>query len=151
MSLTIEKRQREGILILTLVGQLAMGRDDEVFRAVVQSCIAARNVRIILECSRLRNIDSAGLDTLVFFQTELGRAAGKIVLLNMTRTHTELFLLAKLDVLFEVFTDEQSAINSFFPERALLHWDVLTFVEAQSDPGLQTTHDERPFSGIPNI
>jgi len=31
-----------------------------------------------------------------------------------------------------VFDDEQEAVNSFFPERAVRHFDILEFVEDQN-------------------
>jgi hypothetical protein len=40
-------------------------------------------------------------------------------------------VLAKLDTVFEVFTDEQEAVNSFFPARAVRHYDILEWVQDQ--------------------
>ena len=40
-------------------------------------------------------------------------------------------VLTKLDAVFEVFTDEQAAMDSFFPDRAIRHYDVLEFVQEQ--------------------
>ena len=61
MALAIDQREREGILILALVGSLTMGRENTAFRTAVQSYIAAGRINIILDCSRLGNIDSAGM------------------------------------------------------------------------------------------
>jgi anti-sigma B factor antagonist len=44
----------------------------------------------------------------------------------------KLFLLTRLALAFEFFEDEQDAVNSFFPDRALKHFDVLEFVENES-------------------
>ena len=132
MALAINDRGHEGILILALAGQLTIGREDAVFRTVVQRCIAAGKIKIILDCSRLRNIDSAGLGTLVYFDVKLRRAGGMVVLLNITKTHMELSVLARLDIVFEMFADEQEAVNSFFPERAMRRYDVLEFVQEQA-------------------
>jgi anti-sigma B factor antagonist len=35
-----------------------------------------------------------------------------------------------LEAVFEVFQNEQDAINSFFPDRELKRYDVLEFVES---------------------
>jgi anti-sigma B factor antagonist len=40
-------------------------------------------------------------------------------------------VLAKLDTALEVFTDEQDAVNSFFPDRAVRHYDILEWVQEQ--------------------
>jgi len=118
MALAIDQREREGILILALVGSLTMGREDTAFRTAVQSYIAAGRINIILDCSRLGNIDSAGVGALVFFHVALRLAGGRVVLLNMAQTQMDLLVSAKLRVLFDVFLDQQDVVNSFFPDRA---------------------------------
>jgi anti-sigma B factor antagonist len=45
-------------------------------------------------------------------------------------------VLTKLDTVFEVFKDEQDAVDSFFPDRAIRRYDVLEFVhEQEKGPG----------------
>ena len=131
MALTIEKREREGILILALTGDLTIGPEDTQLRSVVQDCISAGKVNIILDWRQLGTIDSVGLGTLVLCQIRSRRAGGKLVLLNISRTHLDLLELTRLETVFEVFTDEQDALNSFFPDRAINHYDILEFVEEQ--------------------
>ena len=74
-------------------------------------------------------IDSTGLGTLVFGLARLRKAGGRLALANVNRSHMELFVLTKLAIAFEFFDDEQDAVNSFFPDRALKRFDVLNFVE----------------------
>ncbi len=114
MALLIKQHAREGILILDLIGHLTIGPEDAQLRTAVQSCVAAGNTKIILNCKQLGAIDSAGLGTLLLFYVKLRRAGGNVVLLNVAPTHIELLLLMKLETVFEVFADEQDAINSFF-------------------------------------
>ena len=52
-----------------------------------------------------------------------------MVLLNVTPSHTRLSDVLKLNTLFESYQDEQDAVNSFFPDRALRRYDILEFVE----------------------
>jgi anti-sigma B factor antagonist len=37
--------------------------------------------------------------------------------------------MTKLATVFEIFTEEQDAVNSFFPDREIKAFDVLSFVE----------------------
>ncbi len=37
--------------------------------------------------------------------------------------------MTKLATVFDLFTDEQDAVNSFFPDRAIKTFDILSFVE----------------------
>jgi len=132
MTLAIYKREREGILILALHGQLTLGDEDLAFRTTMESCINAGNLRIILDCRQLASIEAAGVDTLVSCQAELHQAGGKIVLTEVERTRMELPIMAKLEVEFDVFPDEQEAVNSFFPERALHRYDILQYIREQT-------------------
>ena len=47
-------------------------------------------------------------------------------------------MLTKLAIAFEFFDDEQDAVNSFFPNRALKRFDILSFV--QHEDGRDSDH-----------
>jgi anti-sigma B factor antagonist len=40
-------------------------------------------------------------------------------------------LLTKLETVFEIFDDEQNAVNSFFPNRDIKRFDILKFIQQQ--------------------
>ena len=40
-------------------------------------------------------------------------------------------MATKLAVIFEIFTTEQDAVNSFFPGREIKAFDILEFVKTQ--------------------
>jgi anti-sigma B factor antagonist len=86
-----------------------------------------------LNLKEVTDIDSTGLGTLVFGLARLRKAGGRLALLNVNRTHLKLFLLTRLAIAFEFFDDEQDAVNSFFPDRELKHFDVLEFVQHEDD------------------
>jgi anti-sigma B factor antagonist len=52
-------------------------------------------------------------------------------LMKLNRRNIELLVLTKLSTVFEVFQDEQDAVNSFFPEREIKRFDILSFVKQQ--------------------
>jgi len=57
------------------------------------------------------------------------RQGGKVKLLNMNKRNIELLVMTKLATIFEIFNDEQDAINSFFPDREIKSFDILAFVK----------------------
>ena len=63
------------------------------------------------------------------------KAGGKLKLLHLTRRNVELLVLTKLETVFEVFDDEQQAINSFFPNREIRRFDILSFIQQQKSEG----------------
>jgi anti-sigma B factor antagonist len=129
MSLHIEQREIEGIVILDLKGALTLGHGDLELRDRLPSLHQAGKVNIVLNLKDVTEIDSTGLGTLVFGLARLRKAGGRLALVNVNRSHMELFVLTKLAIAFEFFDDEQEAVNSFFPDRALKHFDILSFVQ----------------------
>src|ERR1051325_129341 len=133
MSLHIAERESEGIMILDLKGPLTLGHGDLELRDRLPSLPQSGHVNIILNLRDVSEIDSTGLGTLVFGLARLRKAGGRLALMNLNRSHLELFLLTRLAIAFEFFEDEQDAVNSFFPGRALKRFDVLAFVEHEED------------------
>ncbi len=132
MSLHIEQREVEGIVILDLKGPLTLGHGDLELRDRLPSVPQSGQVNIILNLRDVSEIDSTGLGTLVFGLARLRKGGGRLALVNLNRSHLRLFLLTRLAIAFEFYEDEQDAVNSFFPGRALKRFDILTFVEQES-------------------
>jgi anti-sigma B factor antagonist len=129
MSLHIEQREIEGIILLDLKGPLTLGHGDLELRDRLPALHQSGKVNILLNLKDVTEIDSTGLGTLVFGPARLRKAGGRLALVNLDRSHLELFLLTRLSIAFEFFDDEQDAMNSFFPDRELKRFDILDFVE----------------------
>jgi anti-sigma B factor antagonist len=132
MSLDIRESSREGVEILSLKGRLTVGEASAV-REKVSAVAAAGNVNVVLNLENVEYIDSTGLGALVICFTSLKKAGGALKLVNPNKRNVELLLLTKLHTIFEVFNDEQDAVNSFFPDREIRHFDILKFVQAEKD------------------
>jgi len=131
----IQEREREGIVILDLTGELTVGGPASVLREKLRQLAEANRNKIILNLAKVDFIDSTGLGAMVVCYTTLQKAGGRLVLLNLNRRQLELLVLTKLSTVFEVFEDEQDAVNSFFPGRKVHRFDILEFIERQRQPG----------------
>jgi len=131
--LDIEKREKEGITILDLKGRLVVGDPSVRLRERLTSEIAQGGRKVILDLAGVEYIDSTGLGSMVICYTTLQKAGGAMKLLKLNKRNIELLLLTKLSTVFEIFADEQDAINSFFPEREIKHFDILSFVQQQNE------------------
>jgi anti-sigma B factor antagonist len=131
MSLEIQQREKEGVTILDLNGPLTAGRGAAELREALRSGVAQNRANVVLNLAAVDYIDSTGLGSMVMCYTGLRKAAGRLVLLNLNRRHLELLVLTKLTTVFEIFDDEQQAINSFFPNRQIRRFDILSFIEQQ--------------------
>jgi anti-sigma B factor antagonist len=135
MSLDIRETTREGVDILSLKGRLTVGEASAV-REKVNAVIATGTVKVLLNLQNVEYIDSTGLGALVICFTSLKKAGGALKLVNPNKRNVELLLLTKLHTIFEVFADEQDAVNSFFPDREIKHFDILSFVQGEKDEPL---------------
>ncbi|MBS1875893.1 MAG: STAS domain-containing protein [Acidobacteria bacterium] len=133
MSLSIDEREREGVKILDLHGRLTVGPPAGQLREKITALQAAGFIRIVLNLAEVDYIDSTGLGTLVICFTSLEKAKGNLRLCNLNRRNLELLVLTKLSTVFALYNDEQDAVNSFFPNREIKHFDILSFVQQQQD------------------
>jgi anti-sigma B factor antagonist len=129
MSLDISQREREGVQILELSGRITAGEEATTLRERLRGMAEAGQVRVVLNLQEVDYIDSTGLGGLVICFTTLRKAGGALKLLNLSRRNIELLVLTKLATVFEIFGDEQDAVNSFFPGRELKRFDILSFVQ----------------------
>jgi len=133
ISLEITERERDGIVILDIKGRLVVGGGATELRDNVNRVQASGNTKIVANLAGVDYIDSTGLGTLVICFTSLQKAGGGLKLCSLNRRNLELLLLTKLSTVFELYNDEQDAVNSFFPTREIKHFDILSFVQQQTD------------------
>jgi anti-sigma B factor antagonist len=133
MALQVQQKEVEGIVILKLEGRLVAGPESGEFRSKITELISTDQKSIILDMKQVDFIDSTGLGTLVVAHTQLQKIGGSVKLLNVSKRNVQLLVLTKLSTVFEMFDDEQAAINSFFPDREKKPFDILEFVKEQED------------------
>jgi len=129
MALEIHQREHEGIIILELKGRITLGPEASALRDKVKALNDAGSHNLVLDLAGVDYIDSTGLGALVMCATTLRRNQGNVKLLRLNRRNIELLVMTKLATVFEIFTDEQDAVNSYFPDRKIKAFDVLSFVE----------------------
>jgi anti-sigma B factor antagonist len=132
--LEITSRDREGVRILDLSGKLTVGGASDL-RERVTAEAAGGGLQQLLNLKEVEYIDSTGLGTMVICFMAVQKAGGVLKLVNLNRRNLELVLLTKLSTVFQIFNEEQEAINSFFPDREIKHFDILSFVQQQKESG----------------
>ena len=113
----LHQREKKGIWILDLRGPLIAGDSEAILRTAVVALAEARVVNIIFNFERVTEIDADGLGALAFCYAHVVRSGGALKLLNPSPLHLSMMIRAKLHTVFEVFTDEQDAVDSFFGPR----------------------------------
>jgi anti-sigma B factor antagonist len=133
MSLEIDNREREGVILMDLKGRITMGEEVSMFRAAFEKVADQHEPKLILNMIGIDYVDSTGLGAMVMCSTRLRNAKGVAKLVNVNRRNIELMVMTKIDTIFEVFDDETDAINSFFPGREIKRFDILSFVQHLRD------------------
>ena len=133
MRLEITQREREGIVLLDLKGRITAGAEVGAFRTAFEQATKDASQKLILNLQLIDFIDSTGLGGIVMCSTRIGTTGGKVKLVHLNRRNMELLVMTKLDTIFEIFDDETEAVNSFFPDREIKRFDILSFVRQIRD------------------
>lgn len=129
MALDIQVHDREGIAVLDLKGRIVVGPEASALREKVTELSAAGQRNLVLNMEHVDFIDSTGLGALVICATSLRKNGGNIKLVNLNRRNIELLVMTKLATVFEIFTDEMDAVSSYYPDRKIKSFDILSFVQ----------------------
>ncbi len=112
-SVKITERQVGKVSILDMEGDIRIGGSRIALRDAIRSLITQGQTQVLVNLARVERIDSCGLGELVSSFVTLTNGGGKIKLLNLTQRVREVMTITKLMTVFDVFENEQTAIESF--------------------------------------
>jgi anti-sigma B factor antagonist len=133
MSLDIQQSEREGIVILDLKGRITVGPEATALRDRIAALTKAGTINLILNLQHIAYIDSTGLGALVMCGTSLRKQGGNMKLLHLNRRNIELLIMTKIATVFDLYTDDQDAVNSYFPDRKVKAFDILSYVQTMKE------------------
>jgi anti-sigma B factor antagonist len=133
MGLDITEREREGIALLDMKGRIVAGNETASFRAFFEQLGTEGRVNSILNLQHVDFIDSTGLGAMVVCASTMKKNGGNVKLLHLNKRNIELLVITRLTTMFEMFDDEQEAVNSFFPDRDIRRFDILSFVKQMKE------------------
>ena len=112
MQLKLSVRNVDGVTVVDCAGRIVFGEEASSLRETVKQAIA-ENQRIVLNLGDVTYIDSGGLGTLVALYTTARSAGGAIKLASLTKRVDDLLQVTKLLTVFDVYDNEQQALDSF--------------------------------------
>ncbi len=133
MPLEVQQRDVDGVTILDFNGKMIAGPETAEVRQSFTRLAESGAKNLLLNLEKVDYIDSTGLGTLVAGHSAIKEAGGVMKLLNLSKRNIELMVISKLTTVLPIFDDEQAAINSFYPDREVKHFDILEFVQSQED------------------
>jgi anti-sigma B factor antagonist len=111
--LTTNQRQVGPVTIVDLRGNIGLGAASLTLRRTILDLIESGRTKIVLNFSQVDLIDSAGVGELASAYLPVKTKGGELKFLNPTKNVRHVMHITQLDKVFEVYTDEQMAIQSF--------------------------------------
>jgi anti-sigma B factor antagonist len=119
MACRVSVRQVGGISVVELSGRITLGDGSGTVRETVKDLVEKEHKNILLDLGGVNYIDSAGLGELIGSYASVRSRGGEVKLLNTQKKVHDLLQITKLYTVFEVFTDEATALESF-PRKAAI-------------------------------
>jgi anti-sigma B factor antagonist len=106
-------RQIGKVTVVDLSGKISIGEGEVVLRENVIGLLETRQSHILLNLAKVPSMDSAGIGELVACFKRTKTAHGALKLLNPTESVDNLLRMTKLRDLFEIYSDEDTALATF--------------------------------------
>jgi anti-sigma B factor antagonist len=106
-------REVDEITIVDLSGRISLGEGSALLRKTVRDLLENGQNKILLNLGDVNYIDSSGIGELVSGFTAVRSRNGELKLLNLTKKVHDLLQITKLFTVFDVYSDEATAVRSF--------------------------------------
>ena len=113
MELRATYRDAGMITVVDISGRITLGEGSALLRKTVREWLDDQRTRIVLNLADVNYIDSSGIGELVSAFTAVKNRGGEMKLLHLTKKVHDLLQLTKLFTVFDVYSDEPTAIGSF--------------------------------------
>ncbi len=113
MSLRATHRDAGQVTVVDLSGRITLGDGSALLRKTIRGLLDDQRNRILLNLADVDYIDSSGIGELVSGFTAVKAHGGDLKLLHLTKKVRDLLQITKLYTVFDVFTDESTALRSF--------------------------------------
>ena len=111
--LNIRERQAGDVTILDMDGKITIGDGNVALRSAIRRLIEEGKKKILLNLGGVGYVDSSGIGELVSSYTTIQREGGQLKLLNLTQKIQDLLGITKLLTVFDTYTEEAQALNSY--------------------------------------
>lgn len=107
-------QRREGnIVVLEIHGTITMGESKEKFARVMDELLSQAGVNVLVNFSGINYLDSTGIGEMVGYMNRFVENNRQLKLLRPHARIRKLLQITKLDSIFEIYEDEQAALDSF--------------------------------------
>jgi anti-sigma B factor antagonist len=109
----INVAKRGSVQLVRLRGALRMGPAVDDLRQTMEEALGNGDTRLILNLADVPMIDSSGIGLIVRFLASAKQRGGTVKLVQPSKFATQTMRLVGVLNLFEVFDDDEAAVQSF--------------------------------------
>lgn len=109
MAITLATSKESDILILAPQGNLLEVNDGEplIFEMDNHSDL----YKVVIDCSKIQHLNSTGINALLKVFTQIRNRGGELVLCALPTSIEKLLVITKLNSIFSVYPDVDTAVN----------------------------------------
>jgi len=113
VKMQVVTRQVGNATVLDVSGRITLGEGNIALREIVRDLADKGQKRVVLILGNVQYIDSSGVGELVKTHTTLRNQGGQLKLASLNKRVSDLLHMTRLSAVFDIQTDEASAIASF--------------------------------------
>lgn len=113
MALRATYRDAGPVTVVDLSGRITLGDGSALLRKTIRGLLQDERKKILLNLADVDYIDSSGIGELVSGFTAVKNQSGELKLLQLTKKVRDLLQITKLYTVFDIYSDENTAIRSF--------------------------------------
>jgi len=112
MGFNVSVRQVDAVTLVTITGSV-MWAEAEALHEMFRDLLAKGQKRILLNLSSVKHLDSSGIGALAWAYVTVRKAGGELKMVHLSKQVQYLMEVTSLYKIFEDFSDEESALDSF--------------------------------------
>ncbi len=106
----VDKRRIPGFILLNFVGDVSFGESASAFAESLQEALEGEKGHLLLELSRVPDMDSTGLGELVDYRERYKRKGRRLILINPSPRVRRLLQTSSLEQLFPTYGAVEEAV-----------------------------------------
>ena len=111
--LGIQERQRHGIVIIDVEGEITNGEPSRKLSEALRMLIVESKRRIIINLAKVKVIDTSALDAIIAGGLFVKENKGELKIVNLNSSIADLTTVRRLHTAFELYESEDEGIYSF--------------------------------------
>ncbi|MCK5378237.1 MAG: STAS domain-containing protein [Acidobacteria bacterium] len=108
----IEKRQQDDVTVVVIEGVIKLGESARLFSGYLKELFDGDTGGVLIDMTEIDYVDSTGLGELVGYLQRFEDQGRRLALLRPQSRIRNLLKVTQLDKVFQIFTDEQEAVEA---------------------------------------